>query len=412
MNRRCAEGFGVASVAGALTVLLQVTPVGVAAQAPTVKAATAAAQETAARVPSTAWGEPDLQGIWTYEYQIPLQRPAKYAGKEFFSDEEIAALDRERSGQQSRDFRAAKGSEADVAGAYSAIFMTRKHTGRRTSLIVDPPDGRIPPDTAEARQRMARHEEFRLALLQATVACKNNEPGCAGGKYGPPSPKRSDVPPVYVTGSINRSDNPEDRNPGERCLMGGLPDFGSGYDAYGGSYRRIVQAPGNVSIFHDWNQGQGFHRTIPITMRPHLPSQIRQWWGDSRGHWEGRTLVVDVTNFTAKADYLGARENLHLVERWTRTGPNTLEYGVTLDDPTTWTKPWTVKREFVRQDEKDNRIYYEPRCHEGNYGLPGLLVGARAEDRAFLEGRGPDPATKCNAGCAFGPSGETRDLLQ
>ena len=412
MNRRIVEAIGVASVASALAVLLQVAPVRLAAQPPVGEPATATVQETASPVQKTAWGEPDLQGIWTYEYQIPLQRPSKYAGKEFFSDEEIAALDQERSARRSRDFRAAKGSEADVAGAYSAIFMTRKHTGRRTSLIVDPPDGRIPSYTAAARQRMGRAEEFRLALLQATVTCKNNEPGCSGGKYGPPSPRRSETPPVYLTGSINRADNPEGRNPGERCLMGGMPDLGSGYDAYGGNFRRIVQSKGYVSIFNDWNQGQGFHRTIPIGTRPHLPSQIRQWWGDSRGHWEGKTLMVDVTNFTAKTEYQGSRENLHVIERWTLTGPNTLEYVVTLEDPTTWTKPWTVKQEFVRQDERANRIYYEPRCQEGNYGLPGLLVGARSEDRAFAEGRGPDPATRCSAGCAFGPAEETSDLLQ
>ena len=121
-----------------------------------------------------------------------------------------------------------------------------------------------------------------------------------------------------------------------------------------------------------------------------------------RGRWEGNTLVVDVTNFSPKTDFRGSRENLHLVERWARAGPDTLEYVVTIEDPTTWTRTWTVKQEMNRQDGHANRIYYEPRCHEGNYGLPGLLLGARAEEKAFKEGRGPDPATRCTAGCGSG----------
>ena len=112
---------------------------------------------------------------------------------------------------------------------------------------------------------------------------------------------------------------------------------------------------------------------------PEVPSQMRQWRGDSRARWEGDTLVVDVTNFTPKTEYRGSRENLHLVERWTRVNANTLEYVVTIADPTTWTRPWTVKQEMTRQDERQNRIYYEPRCHEGNYGMTALLAGARAE---------------------------------
>ena len=147
-------------------------------------------------------------------------------------------------------------------------------------------------------------------------------------------------------------------------------------------------------MVYDVGQGQGWQRNIVMDRSPHLPASIRQWYGDSRGHWEGDTLVIDVTNFSPKSDYRGARENLHLVERWTRTGPNSLEYVVTIEDPTVWTRPWTVKQELTKQSDQDNRIYFEPRCIEGNYGLPGLLRGARIEDRDFAEGRGPDPATK------------------
>jgi hypothetical protein len=147
-------------------------------------------------------------------------------------------------------------------------------------------------------------------------------------------------------------------------------------------------------MFYDVGQGQGWQRNIVMDGSPHLPASIRQWYGDSRGHWEGNTLVIDVTNFTAKTDFQGSRENLHLVERWTRKGPDTLEYVVTIDDPTVWTKPWTVTMDLSRQSEQENRIYYEPRCNEGNYALPGLLRGARMADAAYAQGKGPHPATR------------------
>ena len=134
---------------------------------------------------------------------------------------------------------------------------------------------------------------------------------------------------------------------------------------------------------------------VPITAAPHLPATIPQWWGDSRGRWEDGTLVVDVTNFSPKSNFSGAHENLHLVEHWKRLDADTIEYVVTIDDPTTWTRSWTVKQELKKQSDKANHIYYEPRCHEGNYGLVGLLSGARAAERAFAERRGPDPATLC-----------------
>jgi hypothetical protein len=141
--------------------------------------------------------------------------------------------------------------------------------------------------------------------------------------------------------------------PNDRCLTGGLPEFGT---AFGGSFRRIVQTPGGIAIFYDVGQGQGWQRNIVMNGSPHLPDSIRQWYGDSRGHWEGNTLVVDVTNFSPKTDFRGARENLHLVERWTRTAPNKLEYEVTVEDPTVWTRQWTVNEDFNRQSDEENRI--------------------------------------------------------
>jgi len=351
----------------------------------------------------TPWGEPDLQGIWTDIYQTPLQRSAKYVEKEFFTDAERAALDKQRSEIELRP-RQQVGTERDVAGAYNQVFMSVRPTGRRTSLVVDPPDGRIPPMVPELQKKIAAEREYRLSLLQATVTCKNQDQACRGWKYGPPSPRRAEIPPRYSTGNINRVDNPEDRSMSERCMAAVLPDFTG--------FRRIVQSPRSVAIFYDVGQGQGWQRIIPLDGSHHLPSHMRQRFGDSRGHWEGDTLVVDVTNFSAKSEFQGARENLHLIERWTRTGPDTLEYAVTMEDPTTWTKPWTVKQEYTRQNEQANRIYYEPRCHEGNYGLATLLSGGRASDKAFAEGRGPNPATIDNATGMQAPDDSIDPLTQ
>jgi hypothetical protein len=288
-----------------------------------------------------------------------------------------------------------RATERELIGAYNiAVFMSTKRTGARTSLIADPPNGRVPPLTPESQNAVAADREFRLALLQLTDTCKNKAVQCSGGRYDPtPSSRRAELPPRYNIQGINRHDGPEDGTLSDRCLTGGLPEFGA---FAGGSFRRIVRTPSGISMFYDVGQGQGWQRNIVMNGSPHLPANIRQWYGDSRGHWEGNTLVIDVTNFSPKTDYQGSRENLHLVERWTRTGPSTLEYVVTIEDPTVWTRPWTVKQEFTRQSGQENRIYYEPRCLEGNYAFPWLMHAARIEDFDFAQGRGPDPATKDN----------------
>jgi hypothetical protein len=376
----------IASAAGAVTSI----PIGsTQAQAPAVTE----------HALTTPWGEPDLQGIWTDETDTPLQRSAKYATQEFFTASQRAELDATRAALFDEDRRLERGTERDVAGAYNSVFLSVKHIGARTSKIVDPPDGRIPALTLEAQKIAAADREFHLVLLQSTETCKNKSPACAGGKYDPtPSPRRAEVAPRYNLSHINRDDGPEDHWPNDRCLTGGLPEFGT---AFGGSFRRIVQTPGGISMFYDVGQGQGWQRNIVMDGSPHLPAELRQWFGDSRGRWEGNTLVIDVTNFSPKSDYQGARENLHLVERWTRTTPTTIEYVVTIEDPTVWTRPWTVKQEFTRQSDDANRLYTEPRCIEGNYGLPGLLHGRRLEEQAFARGQGPDPATSDNTSGGF-----------
>jgi hypothetical protein len=387
----------VAIAATAVSAVISVSVDRTSAQAPA-GSATAAASAPALKTP---WGEPDLQGIWTDETDTPLQRPAKYAGQEFFTATQRAELDEARTAVLAKadaGSRAEHGTARDVAGAYNSQFVSFKRTGARTSLIVDPPDGRTPPLTPEAQKIAAAEREFRLALLLATDTCKEKSPVCSGGKYDPtPSPRFAELPPRYNVVAFNRHDGPEDGNLANRCLTGGLPEFGSRT----GSYRRIVQTPGGIAIFYDVGQGQGWQRNIVMDGSPHLPAHIRQWYGDSRGHWEGNTLVIDVTNFSPKTDFEGSRENLHLVERWTRTGPTTLEYEVTMEDPTVWSRPWTVKEEFGKQSDQENRLYYEPRCIEGNFGLPGLLHGRRVEELAFAQGRGPDPRTIDNVKGGF-----------
>src|SRR5712692_5602402 len=384
-----------------LTVAIATAAAGALVSVPMTRAsaqAPAASVTPPAPALTTPWGEPDLQGIWTDETDTPLQRSPKFANQEFFTAAQRDELDKERSALLRRDRRVERGTELDVAGAYNALFMTQKRTGARTSMIVDPTTGRIPPLVPEAQKMAGADREFRLALLQSTETCRSKSVACSGGRYDPtPSPRLAELPPRYNTARMNRHDGPEDDSLPDRCLTGGLPEFGGAT----GSFRRIVQTPGGISMFYDVGQGQGWQRNIVMNGSPHLAANIRQWFGDSRGHWEGDTLVVDVTNFSPKTDVFGSRENLHLVERWTRTGPKTLAYEVLIEDPTVWTRPWTIKQEFTRQSDEENRIYYEPRCIEGNYGLPGLLHGRRVEERAFAEGRGPDPRTNDSVGAVL-----------
>src|SRR5437763_16905780 len=314
-----------AAIAGAaVSVVVSMSVTRAPAQAP-VTSATAPA-----RTLTTPWGAPDLQGIWTDEFDTPLQRPPRYANQEFFTEQQRADLDKARTAILTRF-----ATEREINGAYNAAtFFSTKRTGARTSKIVDPPNGRIPPLTSEAQKMAAAEREFRLALLQWTETCKNKRAACAGGTYDPRrSPRFADAPPRYNTARMNRNDGPEDSSLGERCLTAGLPEFGGNT----GSFRRIVQTPGGMSIFYDVGQGQGWQRNIVMDGSPHLPAHVRQWFGDSRGRWEGDILVVDVTNFSPKADVFGSRDNLPLIERWTRTGPTALAYEVTVDDPTVWT---------------------------------------------------------------------------
>ena len=329
----------------------------------------------------TPWGDPDLMGVWNTEAIVPFERPARYGEREFLTDEELASLEKARveaerqaaATPQGRDVK--KEGEKDVAQAYNQFWNPNldgrpRRTGRRTSQIVGP-EGRMSALTPDAKRRMLVQIEFENALLQ----------GSSGGRKGPVSPRKREISPQYNVERLNRIDNPEDRATNERCMGSTLP--------LPVGFFLIVQSPGAVSINYDIGQGTGFSRVIPITNAPHLPPSVRQYYGDARGHWEGDTLVVDTTNFTQKTSFYGSRENLHLVERFRRIDPNTLVQRITIDDPTTFTKPWTIEREFARQ--KDSELLFESNCHEGNAGLLGMLANHRAAERLHRVGKSMNP---------------------
>lgn len=374
MRQRLLESFGAAIALATVMVLLATGSVG--GQAPS----------------ATPWGHPNLEGIWLDVYATPFERPVALGDRELATAEERAARDQARMGNPGRNARGDDGRR-DVAGAYNAVYTSAKPAGPRTSLVVDPPNGRIPPLTPEAQREIDLQREWRLMLLRNTETCRSGAGGCAGGEYGPPSPRRFDVTPFYNTGRMNRHDGPEDQSLGDRCMSGRTPDLNG--------FRRIVQGADSIAIGYDTGQGQGFQRVVYLG-GSHPASQIRLRHGDSRGRWEGNTLVIETTNFSAKFPFRGSGEGRRLVERYTRVDEETLEYEVTIEDSTVWTAPWTVRQELKRQSGEQNRIYYEPRCHEGNYGLPALLVGRRVDEEAFAEGRGPNPFSMDTATCVGG----------
>ena len=311
---------------------------------------------TASTAGQTGWtpplgpgGHPDLQGVWLNNSATPLERPKALEGRQSLTDEEVAQL-------RKRADRIFKNTNADFAGG-DAVFlaaladvesfksttatgttfeMIEREFDNRTSLIVDPPDGRIPPLTAEAQHRRAAADAIRRRPFE----------------------------------------DPEDLTHVERCLTYGMPRL-SGTNTGAGplGYYQIVQTPSYIVLFLE-----AIHeaRVIHLDGRPHLPSSTRQWQGDSRGTWEGKTLVVDTTNFTSRNNFMGSSDHLHLVERFTRVAPDRLDYEITIDDPTTWTKPWTA---VIRLKQSSERLF-EYACHEGNYEVVrDMFAAARASDK-------------------------------
>jgi len=328
MNHRFLASIGALTV---VSVVVLLTPVLISGQArsPTPKTWT---------VPRTPDGKPDLQGTWTNATVTPLERPRDLAAKEFFTEKEAAEFEKQAVYDANGDRRDGT-PDADVGRAYNEFWRDRGKvvSTMRTSLIVDPSDGRVPPLTPQAQKRNA----------DRTEAARRR-----GGAF----------------------DGPENRSLAERCLsmpQAGPPMLPANYN----SNYQILQTPGYVAILVEMIHDA---RVVPLDGRPHLPQNVRQWLGDSRGHWEGNTLVVDTTNFTDKTNFRGSSENLHIIERFTRADENTLLYQFTIEDPTTWAKPWSVEIPM----KKTQGPLYEYACHEGNYGMAGVLAGARAEERA------------------------------
>ncbi len=287
-------------------------------------------------VPRTPDGKPDLQGIWNTSTLTPLERPAEFADKPVLTEQEVKDYEARLLRDNNRDRRDGT-AEVDVGRAYHEFWYDRgSHVvqSRRSSLIIDPPDGKIPALTPQAQQRQAALAEYK--------------------KQHP-------------------DDGPEDFTLANRCILWATAGPPMLPGAYNNNYQ-IVQGPGYVSIvvemIHD-------ARVIPTDGRPHLPSSIRQWMGDSRGHWEGDTLVVETTNFTDKTNFRGASENMRLVERFTRVDANTITYEFTVNDPSSFTKPWTAQIPMTKKSEP----LYEYACHEGNYAMDGMLRGARAGEK-------------------------------
>lgn len=327
--------------------------VSLAAQAPGTAAKTTAEKKwTPAR---TADGHPDLQGVWANNSVTPLERPKEWAGKDSLTGAELEQLKRDISSVLDKGGDAIFGGLVDAAlankkltsydpttGNYNHFWLADRDIDNRTSLITDPADGRLPTLTAEGQRRRAAR--------------------AAGGRAAEP---REDGP-------AGKADGPEDRSTFERCITPGAPRTGAGYN----SYFQIVQARDHVAIVQELIHDA---RIVPLDGRPHLPQNVRQWHGDPRGHWEGDTLVVETTNFSAKAPRLnGASENVVLTERYTRVSPDYINWEITVNDPVVWTRPWT---EMIRLKHVDKQMY-EYACHEGNISLPGILAGFRAQEKA------------------------------
>jgi hypothetical protein len=285
---------------------------------------------------TTPDGQPDLQGVWGFATITPLERPAALGAKQFFTEKEAAEYEKAFLNSNNRDRRDGS-AEADVSRAYNDFWWDSGNkvvSTRRTSLIIDPPDGKLPALTAAGQQRAAERAEIRR---------------------------------------VQPYDGPENRPLAERCLMWGTAGPPIMPSAYNNNIR-IVQGKGYVAILNEMIHDI---RIIPLDNHPHLPKNVRLWMGDSRGRWEGNTLVVDTTNFSDKTSFRGADENLHLTERFTRAGDDSLIYQFTVDNETAFTSSWTA--EIPMRKSADPMFEYA--CHEGNYSLTNVLTGAREQEK-------------------------------
>ena len=337
MNHRVLAPLGVTALILAVVVL---APVLVTAQAPAAGATSPkpAKPWTLSRTPD---GQPDLQGFWTNTTYVPLERP-KNVTRQFYTKEEVVEIIKHAADVESEQTE--PGTIPDVHYDFTQFGLDRSQgalaLNLRTSLIVDPPEGRIPPMTTEGQKRAAERAEARKKM---------------GGPY----------------------DAAENQPLSVRCIIMDRigPPMLAG--AYNNNYQ-IVQVPGYVMILVEMIHDV---RIVPLDGRPHLPQNVRQWTGSYRGHWDGETLVVETANFNGKNPFQGSSENMRLTERFTRVDANTIRYQFTVDDPSNWTRPWSAEVPWAQTVGP----LFEHACHEGNYGLGNTLSGARVEDRRAAE---------------------------
>jgi hypothetical protein len=301
--------------------------------------------------PHTPWGDPDLQGVWTSEAElsVPFERPREFGDRQFLTDAEFAKRQEQSRTQivsDNAEFDAATADTRNAGAVGSATsppphWLERGKVSRRTSLVIDPPDGRIPATTPAARARLTRPAgTFSANGLFNAAAIFNG---------------------------------PEDLSLWERCISRGLP--GAIFPTVYNANTRIVQGPGFVAITYEMIHDT---RVVPIDGPGHVASSVRSYFGDSRGHWDGDTLVVDATNFSDKTNYRGSRDTLHLIERFTRSAGG-LHYEVTVDDPSTWTRPWTAALDMAAQPGEG---LFEYACHEGNNSMRNILSASRAAEQS------------------------------
>jgi len=290
----------------------------------------------AAAAQTTPWGDPDLQGIWSNQTPVPLERPAPLANKPSFTKQEAAEVEKNSLASILKFVGGAIPTSGELNGIWLETGKGKVGRNLSTSQIVDPQDGKIP----FSKEGKTRWDDT-------------------------PSLERE------LQGRINAADKPEDRPEAERCITtGGIFVPNPFYN----NYHQIVQAPGYVVIVTEMMHE---HRVIPLDRRPPLNTNIRQWLGDSRGRWEGKTLVVETTNFVDRRRFYGSTAGLKFVERFTRADNDTISYQLTISDPNTFSKPWTLQNSLWRSDEG----VFEVACHEGNYGLTNILSGARAQEK-------------------------------
>lgn len=349
-----------------------------------------AAVSTTAQTPAnnlrTPWGTPNLQGTWFVLEDVPLERPARWEGREFLTPEEIAALDADKGVDPGRNSRAGK-SEQDVSGAYNAVFNSVLRTGKRTSRIIDPADGRIPTNQAKGKAGgagAAKGAAPGAAKGAGAGAAKGGAGAAKGG--GPGAAKGGGAGVGGPLGTLaNQVSDPETAAQSPRCLGVQMPFLPLNTLFAQGTVMQIVQSPTAVTIYMEDDHAGGGNRVVYMS-GSHPSPDLKFYLGDSRGRWDGNTLVVETTNF--QTGFRGSNPATYkLTERFTRLGTNDLRREITFEDPQTWPRPWTVQIDMGKTDDGKHMIF-DSACHEGNYGMTGLLVGARREEQASKAGNG------------------------